>query len=101
MINTHKLELPLSRTYFHGSKCVLATEALLYFNHVQFDLFHVSFEVNLFQNISLSHFCWIQLTSLPTGINIILHIARSQMHTAPVCRPNFVRDTLRETARDK
>ena len=24
MINTHKLELPLSRTYFHGSKVVRA-----------------------------------------------------------------------------
>ena len=30
MINTHKLELPLSRTYFHGSKGVRAIEVRLY-----------------------------------------------------------------------
>ena len=30
MSNTHSLELPLSRTYFHGSKCVRAMEVLLY-----------------------------------------------------------------------
>ena len=30
MINTHKLELLLSRTYFHGSKGVRAIEVLLY-----------------------------------------------------------------------
>ena len=30
MINTHYLELPLSRPYFHGSKGVLAIEYLLY-----------------------------------------------------------------------
>ena len=30
MINTHLLELPLSRTYFHGSKCVRAIEVVLY-----------------------------------------------------------------------
>ena len=30
MINTHKLELPLSRTYFHGSKGVRAIEVLQY-----------------------------------------------------------------------
>ena len=29
MLNTHKLELPLSRTYFHGSKGVRAIEVLL------------------------------------------------------------------------
>ena len=28
MINTHQLELPLSRTYFHGSKGVRAIEVL-------------------------------------------------------------------------
>ena len=31
MINTHKLELPLSQTYFHGSKGVRAIEVLLYY----------------------------------------------------------------------
>ena len=30
MIITHKLELSLSRTYFHGSKGVRAIEVLLY-----------------------------------------------------------------------
>ena len=30
MINTHWLELPLSRTYFYGSKGVRAIEVLLY-----------------------------------------------------------------------
>ena len=30
MINTHLLELPLSRTYFSGSKGVRAIEVLLY-----------------------------------------------------------------------
>ena len=30
MVNTHKLELPLSRTYFHGSKGIRAIEVLLY-----------------------------------------------------------------------
>ena len=30
MINTHYLELPLSRTYFHGSKGARATEVRLY-----------------------------------------------------------------------
>ena len=30
MINTDKLELPLSRTYFHGTKGVRAIEVLLY-----------------------------------------------------------------------
>ena len=30
MINTHKLELPLSQTRFHGSKGVRAIEVLLY-----------------------------------------------------------------------
>ena len=30
MINTHNLELPLSRTYFHDSKGVRAIEVLLY-----------------------------------------------------------------------
>ena len=30
MINTHKLELPVFRTYFHGSKGVRAIEVLLY-----------------------------------------------------------------------
>ena len=30
MINTHKLELPLSRTYFHGSKVVRAVEVRRY-----------------------------------------------------------------------
>ena len=30
MINTHWLELPLSRTYFHGSIGVRAIEVLLY-----------------------------------------------------------------------
>ena len=30
MINTHQLELPLSRTYFHVSKGVRAIEVLLY-----------------------------------------------------------------------
>ena len=30
MINTHELELPLSRTYFHGSKGVRGIEVLLY-----------------------------------------------------------------------
>ena len=30
MINTNELELPLSRTYFHGSKGVRAIEVLLY-----------------------------------------------------------------------
>ena len=29
MINTHKLELPLARTYFHGPKGVRAIEVLL------------------------------------------------------------------------
>ena len=29
MINTHKLELALCQTYFHGSKGVQAIEALL------------------------------------------------------------------------
>ena len=30
MINTHYLELPLSRTYFYGPKGVRAIEVLLY-----------------------------------------------------------------------
>ena len=30
MINTHSLKLPPSRTYFHGSKGVLAIDALLH-----------------------------------------------------------------------
>ena len=30
MINTHNLKLPLSRTYFHGSKGFQAIEVLLY-----------------------------------------------------------------------
>ena len=30
MINTHYLELPLSRTYFHGPEGVRAIEVLLY-----------------------------------------------------------------------
>ena len=30
MINSQKLELPLSRTYFHGPKGVQAIEILLY-----------------------------------------------------------------------
>ena len=30
MINTHELKLPLSRTYFYGSKGVRAIEAFLY-----------------------------------------------------------------------
>ena len=30
MINTHKLNLPLSRTYFHCSKCDQAIEVILY-----------------------------------------------------------------------
>ena len=32
MMNTHLLELPLSRTYFHGSKGVRAIEVSLYLN---------------------------------------------------------------------
>ena len=31
MIYTHQLELPLSRTYFHGPKGVRAIEVLQYF----------------------------------------------------------------------
>ena len=36
MINTHKLELPLSRTYFHGSKGVRAIEIRLYYKIEKF-----------------------------------------------------------------
>ena len=32
VINSHYLELPLCRTYFHGSKGVRAIEVLLYFS---------------------------------------------------------------------
>ena len=35
MINTYKLELPLSRKYFHGSKGVRAIEVLLYVIFIQ------------------------------------------------------------------
>ena len=36
MINTQELELPLSGTYFHGSKGVQAFEILLYMNALCF-----------------------------------------------------------------
>ena len=36
MINTHKLELPLSQTYFRGPKSVRAIEVLLYINKRKF-----------------------------------------------------------------
>ena len=32
IIHTHKLEIPLSRIYFHGSKVVHVIEVLLYFD---------------------------------------------------------------------
>ena len=36
MINSQWLELPMSRTYFHGPKNVRAFESLLYFPHLLF-----------------------------------------------------------------
>ena len=40
MINTHKFELPLSRTYFHGTKGVRAIEVLLYHGYTyQLEMF--------------------------------------------------------------
>ena len=42
MMNTHKLELPLTRTYFYGSNGVRAIEVLLYFSNMQVMLSVVS-----------------------------------------------------------
>ena len=55
--STHKLELPLSRTHFHGSKGVCAIEVSLYIvhtvkeNNIQGDLHeHLTFHFNIIVN---------------------------------------------------
>ena len=48
MINTHLFELPLSRTYFCGSKGVRAIEVLLYYVH----RLHVSQQIDASSNVS-------------------------------------------------
>ena len=41
MINTHYIELPLSRTNFHGPKGVRAIEVLLYIVCIIYSIFYV------------------------------------------------------------
>ena len=46
MINTHKLELPLSQTYFHGPEGARAIEVLLYIFFYKSGYFEISmFEI--------------------------------------------------------
>ena len=109
MINTHYLELPLSRTYFHielplsrtyGSKGVRAIEVLLYFlsdirSHCDRELNATSGRLlpyNAFEHIAMSEWRWdcFNVVALEEGHLVHIDSFSLNLRQSTSCRIDFV-----------